>query len=314
MIFRKRFKELQDLMSKDYNPVNGYCEFDDRIEVYVQSKLPLNEIAAQVIDSESPWGLEDIVPDTCEGKPTDVIEIGEVVAQADGARYRPITGGVQMQPSGANFVGTLGVVGHAAKFGGFTLVGGLRSFKTMLDRMGISYEKVPVAITNAHVTQLDILNHTQNRAVSQPNGSNWFGQVLWSSHIKRHGRNELDASVCSVDQPVLINQVIDVGEVNGAREPVIGEQVHKRGRTTYYTEGSCRARGARVNIRFGDVIIPFENCHLFSNMSTSGDSGSIIVGKEDNKAVSLLFAGSPTTTIGCSITRTLEESGVWLGD
>ena len=314
MIFRNPYKEIQKLMKRAHNPVSGYCEHEDHVEVFVESKLPMEEIYTQVMDKETPWEVDDIAPEMCNNKPVKVVEIGEVWAHRDSRAYEPIIGGSMMRPTGAPFYGTLGMVGKAPYFGGNYLIGRLKSFKRVLDIIGIPYEYRPVVITNAHVTQLDVMNQKVGHDISQPTGIRKIGKVLWNSPFSKTS-NFIDASVCSVDEPALINEILEVGLVNEAKVPRVGEPVHKYGATTKYTEGGCSRNKASVNVRFTeDIILPFHNIYLFSNMSNPGDSGSIITSREDGRAVSLLFAGSSMVTIGCDLTRVLRETGVEIGN
>lgn len=302
-------------MKRTHNPISGYCEHEDRVEVFVDKKLDMDEIYTHIMDESTPWDIDDVAPNVCNKKPVDVIEIGEVWAQvADSRKYEPVPGGCQIQPTGANFVGTLGIITEAPYFGGNYLIGGLKGFRRVLDMIGISYDMKPVIVTNAHVIQPDIMAPKLHSNISQPRGvSNIIGKVLWSSPFNFKS-NGIDAGIVSMDEPTLLNEIIEVGAVRQHRPPRQGEQVHKYGRTTKYTQGSCTRSKATVNVRFSeDVVLPFHNVHLFSNMSGPGDSGSIIVAQEDGKAVSLLFAGSQFMTIGCSLDRVEKESGVRVG-
>ena len=316
MIFRNPYKEIEGLMKRTHNPVNGYCECDDHVEVFVEKKLDMEEIYTHVTSIESPWEVDDIAPDFCNKKPVKVIEIGEVRAHAaDTRKYEPVPGGCQIQPVGANFVGTLGIIGKAPYFKGTYLVGRMQSFKRILDMIGISYDMKPVIVTNAHVAQLDIMSQELGQPIAQPQGHNSLvGNVIWSSPFSRN-KNFIDAAVASIDSPALINEILQLGGVRENRPVRVGEQVHKYGRTTKYTQGSCVREKAVVNIKFSDdLILPFHNVNLFSGMSSPGDSGSIIVAKEDGKAVSLLFAGSSTMTIGCPLAEVVKQSGVEIGN
>ena len=45
-------------------------------------------------------------------------------------------------------------------------------------------------------------------------------------------------------------------------------------------------------------------------MSTSGDSGSVIVAKSDNKAVGHLFAGNSNYTMVIPMKKVVKETGI----
>jgi hypothetical protein len=76
----------------------------------------------------------------------------------------------------------------------------------------------------------------------------------------------------------------------------LGMRVKKFGRTTGLTLGKVIAIHATVDVGYGTGIARFTDQIITSNISAGGDSGSLVV-TEDNVAVGLLFAGSPTVTI-----------------
>ncbi|NMM50476.1 serine protease [Marinigracilibium pacificum] len=79
--------------------------------------------------------------------------------------------------------------------------------------------------------------------------------------------------------------------------PKIGEIVQKTGRTTGFTTGKITNINATVNVNYGSGrVAKFCKQIVTSRMSAPGDSGSLIMDREEN-AVGLLFAGSSTRTI-----------------
>jgi len=74
--------------------------------------------------------------------------------------------------------------------------------------------------------------------------------------------------------------------------------VHKTGRTTSYTTGRITAINATIDVNYGGGrIARFRDQIVTTNMSAGGDSGSVVAERQDNRAVGLLFAGSPVATI-----------------
>ena len=75
-------------------------------------------------------------------------------------------------------------------------------------------------------------------------------------------------------------------------------EVKKSGRTTGLTTGTVQLLDASVQVGYGGGRTAlFTNQILTTNMSKGGDSGSLLVDGEGNKAVGLLFAGSVVVTI-----------------
>ncbi|UCZ52118.1 S1 family peptidase [Bacillus shivajii] len=77
----------------------------------------------------------------------------------------------------------------------------------------------------------------------------------------------------------------------------VGMQVKKTGRTTGYTIGEIVSVGATIDVNFGNNrVARFTDQILTTPLSEGGDSGSVVTDM-NNKAIGLLFAGSPEVTI-----------------
>lgn len=79
---------------------------------------------------------------------------------------------------------------------------------------------------------------------------------------------------------------------------LVGMQIHKTGRTTSYSTGRITAVNATVDVNYGGSrMARFRDQIISTNMSAGGHSGSIVAERFTNRAVGLLFAGSPVATI-----------------
>lgn len=144
--------------------------------------------------------------------------------------------------------------------------------------------------------------------------SNFLSGVLGSQHkVKIVKQNALATNYvdCAVARPVsddLINaEITDIGMVTETEQHALGMAVHKTGRTTEHTEGTITLVNATVNVGYGgSKVATFEDQIVTGYMSQGGDSGSLLVSKENNKAVGLLFAGSDRSTIFNPISRVIE--------
>jgi hypothetical protein len=110
--------------------------------------------------------------------------------------------------------------------------------------------------------------------------------------------NVVDCAVAKPNNPQDITpEILDIGEISGIAEAVIGMQIQKSGRTTGVTTGKVIAVGATINVNYGNGLnLVFENQIVASAMSQAGDSGSLVLDM-DHHAVGLLFAGSDSSTI-----------------
>lgn len=114
-------------------------------------------------------------------------------------------------------------------------------------------------------------------------------------------RNLVDAAVAEGQFHDLKREIHWVGHLRGwmPRAQVrTGLMVHKTGRTTNYTTGRVTAVNATIDVNYGGgQVARFRDQIVTTNMSSGGDSGSIVADRADNLAVGLLFAGSPVATI-----------------
>ena len=293
------------------------------VTVFVSKKLTKDTLAKYIRDPTTDWTDSDVIPKFVKNffgrkRKTDVIELGEVKIHADRAKYRPMKGGCEIGIIHNNFVGTAGalVKFKTYKWGirTFYLLDLLYGFVRLLELKGESLFTEKGFITNAHVSELSVLNQ-QERSIVQPGlGLNIIGSNVYTAPIHPTKYNEFDVSIIRLEDGIASSEeVIEVGDILGVRDGVIDEEVHKYGRTTRYTEGKLLARNASIAIDYGvDGVIKFKGLDVYSRMSAGGDSGSVIVAKTDNQAVSLLFAGSLSCTLGIPMKKIVNKLGVVL--
>lgn len=106
-------------------------------------------------------------------------------------------------------------------------------------------------------------------------------------------------------------KIIGIGEVNPVCvEPRLGLVCHKYGRTTGYSSGRVIQLDAAVEIEYDGKKAIFVNQIVFDAMSAAGDSGSLILTKEGNNPVGLLFAGSTEITIANPIKHVMAKLAI----
>jgi len=114
--------------------------------------------------------------------------------------------------------------------------------------------------------------------------------------------NVVDAALARpLDPAMFTDEILGIGTISGTMAPTLGQQVRKSGRTTGLTFGRVTLLNATVNVGYntvhGDRTARFTGQVITEAMSQGGDSGSLVVNASDNRAVGLLFAGSPLATI-----------------
>lgn len=136
-------------------------------------------------------------------------------------------------------------------------------------------------------------------------------QFIRSSADESVPYNFVDAAIAEGNLLDLDRQIYWAGYVKGINPiPKIGDVVQKTGRTTGFTTGKVTNVNATVLVNYGwGKVAKF--CHqiITSNMSSGGDSGSLVI-DSDEKAVGLLFAGSAKRSIINNIQYVQELLGI----
>jgi len=141
--------------------------------------------------------------------------------------------------------------------------------------------------------------------------------------FSRGGSNVVDCAIAKViSGDVKTNgDIIDIGQVSSTllNNPPVNTGVKKSGRTTGLTTGTVTGVNGTFSVQYQlgcgsgkKTTATFVNQVVFSNLSSGGDSGSLIVENTSTcpRPVALLFAGSSSTTIGNPISAVLSALNV----
>lgn len=130
--------------------------------------------------------------------------------------------------------------------------------------------------------------------------------------------NRIDAAIgLPIDAGRLVAENRYIGKIEGTAPAFIGQPVRKAGRTTDYTEGFVHLLNATVDVGYGasrvarfagQIII--KGVEETPDFSRGGDSGSVIVARDSQNAVGLLFAGSDVATIANPIDEVMKTMNV----
>jgi hypothetical protein len=321
--------KIKDLKKKQN--VVGFVQEGDQVIVFVSKKLKMAAIEKQILDPKSPWKESDVIPKVVKTgvlkkKETDVIETGEFKAlAADRTKYRPVIGGCEISPLGRTWVGTGGAVvkkketGEPIELNWFQkliyLILKALNFQKLIDDLGWEQPaelEINYLLTNAHVTQDDVDDPTVDQEIVQPGTTaSEIGYVADSTRINPEAENEIDASIIRLTVAAE-SKMVNGAVPNGFREGNAGEKAIKYGRTTRLTSGTLKNKNVSVSINYGAPtgIVWFKGCDMYSYMSDAGDSGSVILAASDLAAISLLFAGSSTTTIAIPIPKVMQRFNI----
>ncbi len=258
----------------------------------------------------------DLIPKTIQGVPTDVNPIGVLRALEDPTgRFRPAPGGVSCGHFNIT-AGTLGcwvkkndklyilsnnhVIANSnnANIGDNILQPGpYDGGNNPADKIAVLSEYVPI--------QFEGVGGADPCGVAGAVASvlNWLAGLFGSStrlHARRdiEAENLVDAAIAEpVDPNDILNEILEIGAINGITEGELGMSLQKSGRTTGFTTGSIQQIDVTAQVNYGsNQIATFVDQLMAGAMSQGGDSGSAVL-NDQSQMVGLLFAGSPTSTI-----------------
>lgn len=207
---------------------------------------------------------------------------------ADEACYdEPIPGGIQIQPAGAPWVGTLGAPCGYRSQAGNQRWGILSCWHVLVDSRAARGTNIHQPVdTYPPIAALDD----------------------WET-VRADKINHMDAAVADamIDGFHTISpDLLAIGHINPiVYQPALNMEVSKFGRTTEYTQAVCSAIDACVSVSYGSFTADFCDQAIFETVevpfSEPGDSGSLIVTTEGHHPTALLFAGNDEMTIGCPL-------------
>src|SRR5262249_41296879 len=130
--------------------------------------------------------------------------------------------------------------------------------------------------------------------------------------------NKVDCAIARALKTSLVSRaILYIGPPQGVGQAVLDMVVHKFGRTTSYTAGRVTSIDTDVSVQYETGTYTFESQTIIVGLhnkpfSDAGDSGSLILERETQTAVGLLFAGSTTHTIANHLEDVLQALSVKL--
>lgn len=297
--------------------IKGGEQTDDyAVVVMVSRKLPLPALSSQAV-----------LPKNVEGVNVDVIEVGYLRAlQARTDRWRPAPGGVSLGHYKIT-AGTFGAIVRDKNTGERLILSNNHVIANSNDAEPGDQILQPGPIdggspnndTIAHLERFCPIEFTSEPgtcdiAATYANLGNAIAGLVGSKHrvstlqSNPQAVNLVDAAVAKpINDNDVLEEIIEIGNVQGTEQASLRMSIRKSGRTTGFTTGQITLINATVNVNYGgNRIAQFENQLVCGPISQGGDSGSLIVAGDSQKAVGLLFAGSDQSTIFNPIQDVLE--------
>ncbi|HBA65887.1 MAG TPA: hypothetical protein DCZ48_06875 [Methylococcaceae bacterium] len=270
----------------------------------------------------------DMVPSAIEDTPTDVIQTKRFrVFQDTTGRFRPAPGGVSIGHIDIS-AGTLGCL--VRKNGEFYIL----SNNHVLANVNAANVGDPIIQPGAHDGGKFPDDHIAdladfvpiNISGMVPSDCNVAGVVadILNTYARFFGSSTRLQSVraqatenlvdCAIAKPLqpdwVIDEILQIGTIEGIAEGELGIDVQKYGRTTRYTTGRIEQIDVTANVQLGGGrYAVFTDQLMAGAMSQPGDSGSAVLDMQGN-IVGLLFAGSEETTLINRIQNVFSALGV----
>lgn len=221
------------------------------------------------------------------------------------ARRRPVVGGLQISPFGADFVGTLGCL-----------------VKRGTQLFALSNNHV-LADTNTLPIGTQIVQSFGTNPADVFARLSAFEPIRFPQPGGVTPRNRIDAALAAITSTALVRTGTIFG-INNYTPQLLAARpamtVTKSGRTTGVTRGRITAiRVNGVTVNYGTLQNPiigtFDNCVQVigapgQSFSRPGDSGSAILDSGSGRPVALLFAGDNTSTTACDLTAVCTRFNV----
>jgi len=258
-----------------------------------------------------------LVPAEVGGVPTDVVQVGHIKALAARTdRWRPALGGVSI---GHHLVtaGTLGTMVRDATSGERLILSNNHVLANNNQAQigdailqpgsadgGQLNRDTFASLLRFEPIRFNESDATCDLALSFAKFGNALATLMRSKHrVKAYysdpqASNTVDAALARpYDEVELLDEILEIGAVNGSLPAELGMAVRKSGRTTGLTSGRIVVMDVTVDVDYGNANARFEDQFVTTPMSQPGDSGSLLVAGEALKAVGLLFAGSDQATL-----------------
>ena len=288
---------------------------------FVDKKVPVEAL-----------GIDDIIPRRIAGKPTDVIEVGEIRLLGRTEKRRPAVPGVSIAHYKVT-AGTFGAVvkdrktdellilsnnhvlanatdGHdgKSKIGDPVYQPGSYDGGTGDDMIGHLVRFVPFSRYNK-----DVDCKVASMGIKAANAVIKTVRPSYNLRLETLGSTNLVDCALAQAGEARTDQPGDPGDRPGQRyrRDCSGHQVKKSGRTSGLTTGTVKAVKVSLNVNMGhgNDVVRFNDQVMAELKSQPGDSGALIL-DEDNRAVGLLFAGSNEYTVFNPIQTVCDHLGV----
>jgi len=241
--------------------------------------------------SDDQLNPNDRLPESADGLPTDVEEVGTF------RRFQIPDPRTMIRPGppgcSVGFEDPNGQVAMAGTFGALVKRGAKR-FVLSNNHVLAAENGLPIGTPTFQPGFLD---------AGVPASTAPIGKLSAFVELRTSLPNLVDCAISEIGDPALVtNSIIKIGVPKGATPAQSNMIVHKFGRTTGYSVGFVETTLMDVLVDYEIGTLTFQDQIIIKGLnglafSTAGDSGALIVERNTSRAIGLLFAGSATHTI-----------------
>jgi hypothetical protein len=266
------------------------------IKLFVRRKYPKEHISP-----------DHLLPAEINGQPVDVDEIGEVRPLV--AMPNPRLEITPAQPGcSIGFANAAGAPTMAGTFGALVKAQNGALFLLSNNHVLADESRLPLG---APIFQTGLLDLPPDGARRQ------IAQLVKFSALDAQPLH-IDAALAAPSSPDAVKRdILFIGAPAGVAAAQIDMVVHKFGRTTGYTAGRVTSVSTDITVDYETGSFTFVDQILITGLdgsafSDNGDSGSLVLERGTNRAIGLLFAGSPSLTVANHIGDVLTAFAVTL--
>jgi hypothetical protein len=294
-------KTLRQLMASQPNVVGFSATLkDELVRGRASGRKVIRIYVERILSRQKKKGARSL-PATIGGVPVEVVAIGRPEASAGAAGHiekkRPLVGGISITAAyQSNSYGTLGYF--------------LRDNPPPPNQKPQWYILSCAHVLNGHTSDVETMQPSAADGGKKPD--DYVGTKYDDTYTS------VDAAISKIVDTEAKAELVGIDPPIGAKQPELNGPVKKSGRTTGVTEGrivdvdlvmKVNYKGQGVERTFKDCLM-VESAVAGKGFGDHGDSGSVVLDRDDRFAVGMIFAvsgkGGKARTIAHKMINVLE--------
>ncbi|MPQ43078.1 hypothetical protein [Clostridium tarantellae] len=258
--------------------------FGYKINENLNTKEPCLKVLVKEKVPSSNLKPEDLIPEIYRGFKTDIIETGDLSYSSLRSKNLPLQFGYSIGPANVELVGSAGcLVKDCCK--NYYILSNSHLF-SFFDTLPIGTPILHPGVKDGGIYPKDLIAILSKTV------------PIISSIGDPFIINYVDCALAKIINPRLITKKLAlIGNIKGLCPATLELNVKKVGRTTSLTTGMVIALDAVIALEdFNDNKQIFVDQIITTHMSDKGDSGSLVLDKNNN-AIGLIFANSSSISI-----------------